>query len=53
MWILFDVALFGAGYAVSIYSWPTIRLWANGAAEEVGRLRAKAERLEADFRDIP
>jgi hypothetical protein len=52
MWILFDVVLFGAGYAASIYSWPTIRQWTNGVTAEVNRLRAKAERLEADFRDF-
>jgi hypothetical protein len=52
MWTLFDIVLFAAGYLASIYSWPTIRVWANGVTEETQRLRAKAERLEADFRDI-
>ena len=52
MWILVDVVLFGTGYAMSIYSWPTIRLWTNGVTEEVKRVRAKAERLEAYFKDL-
>ena len=52
MWILFDVVLFAGGYLASIYSWPTIRIWANGVTEEVERLRAKAEKLEARFREF-
>jgi hypothetical protein len=52
MWILFDLVLLAIGYIASIYSWPAIRVWANGVAEEADRLRARAERLEAEFRDI-
>ena len=44
---LFDTAVFVAGYAASIYSWPKIRLWVNGAETEVASLEAKAAALKA------
>ena len=47
MWTIFDIIVFAVGYAGAIYSWPTIKVWANGAAAEVTNLRAKAAALEA------
>ena len=47
MWTFFDAAVFAAGYAASIYSWPKIRLWVNGAETEVASLEAKAAALKA------
>lgn len=37
---------FAGGYAASIYSWPTIKIWANGLSYEAVSLRAKAAQLE-------
>jgi hypothetical protein len=47
MWTLFDAVVFAAGYVVSIYSWPTIKLWWNGAEAEIANLEAKATALKA------
>jgi hypothetical protein len=44
---LFDTAVFVAGYAASIYSWPRIKLWVNGVESEVASLEAKAAALKA------
>jgi hypothetical protein len=52
MWNLFDVALFAAGYVVSIYSWPKIRIWINGISAEAADLRQKAAQLEAKLRSL-
>lgn len=46
MWTFFDAVLFAAGYAASIYSWPAIKLWYNGAAVEVASLEARAAALK-------
>lgn len=47
---MLDLFLFGAvfagGYAASIYSWPIIKIWANGLSAEAVSLRAKAAQLE-------
>jgi hypothetical protein len=51
MWMLTCVAAFSAGYAASVYSWPTIKIWINGVAAEAGRFRARAADLEAKLRD--
>lgn len=45
MWTLFDAVVFAAGYAASIYSWPRIKLWVNGAQIEITSLEAKATAL--------
>jgi hypothetical protein len=47
MWLLFDAAVFAAGYAASIYSWPGIVLWVNGARGEIARLEARISALKA------
>ena len=47
MWSLFDAVVFAAGYAASIYSWPRIKLWVNGAQTEIVRLEAKTAALRA------
>ena len=47
MWTFFDAVVFAAGYAASIYSWPGIRLWVNGARIEIAGLEAKATALKA------
>lgn len=49
MWNLFDIALFAAGYVVSIYSWQKIRIWINAEAAD---LRQKAAQLEARLRSL-
>jgi hypothetical protein len=46
MWTFFDAVLFAAGYAASIYSWPRIRLWVNGAQTEIASLEGKATVLK-------
>jgi hypothetical protein len=47
MWSLFDAVVFVAGYAASIYSWPWIKLWVNGAQTEIARLEARTAALKA------
>ena len=47
MWTFFDAVLLAAGYVASIYSWPAIKLWYNGAATEIASLEAKAAALKA------
>ncbi len=47
MWTFVDVALFAAGYIGSIYSWPKIKVWVNGARAEIANLEAKAAALKA------
>jgi hypothetical protein len=47
MWSFFDVTLIVAGYVASIYSWPVVKLWINGARAGAARLRAKAMQLES------
>lgn len=45
-WFVFDAMLFAGGYVASIYSWPTIKIWANGLSAEAVSLRVKAQQLE-------
>lgn len=47
MWSIFDVVVFAAGYAASIYSWPTVKVWVNGAKAEAAALEAKVIALKA------
>lgn len=41
-----------SGYVASIYSWPTIKIWANGLSAEAVSLRAKAAQLENKIRGL-
>lgn len=52
VWILTCVVLFAAGYAASVYSWPAIKVWINGAAAEIDRLRERAAALETKLRNL-
>ena len=52
MWMLFDAVLFAAGYFASIYTWPTIKIWINGASSEAANLRQKAAWLDAKLRSL-
>lgn len=52
MWTVLDISLLAAGYVASIYSWPTIKIWINGASAEAANLRQKAARLEANLRNL-
>jgi hypothetical protein len=47
MWNFFDAIIFAAGYAISIYSWPRIKLWINGAQIEIASLEAKVAAIKA------
>lgn len=47
MWTCFDAVVFAAGYVASIYSWPKIKVWVNGAQAEIAGLEAKAAALKA------
>jgi hypothetical protein len=47
MWTIFDVVVLAAGYVASIYTWPRIKLWVNGAQTEIASLEAKAAALKA------
>ena len=44
MWIFLDAVLVAAGYVTSVYSWPSIKIWINGASTEAANLRQKAAR---------
>ena len=45
MWMFFDAVVFAVGYVASIYSWPRIKIWVNGAEAEITSLEAKAVAL--------
>jgi hypothetical protein len=47
MWTIFDVVVLAAGYVASIYTWPRIKLWVNGAQTEIASLEARAAALKA------
>jgi hypothetical protein len=47
MWTLLDAAVFAAGYAASIYSWPRIKLWTHGAESEIANLEARVVAIKA------
>lgn len=46
------VVLFAAGYVVSVYSWPSIKIWCNELTAEAGRLRNRAAKLKAKLGGI-
>jgi hypothetical protein len=52
MWILFDAAVFIAGYVASIYSWPRIKVWLNGTQVEIADLEAKAAALKSALKVV-
>jgi len=41
------VLAFAGGYAASTYTWPTIKVWANGPYIEARALETKAAQLRA------
>ena len=47
MWIILDAVVLAAGYVASIYTWPRIKLWVNGAQTEIASLEARAAALKA------
>lgn len=47
--LIIILCMFVGGYAASIYSWPTIKIWANGWSAEAQNLRTKAAQLEAEW----
>jgi hypothetical protein len=52
MWTFLDAILVAAGYVASIYSWPIIKVWVNGASAEIVSIRAKAVALEAKIKAL-
>ena len=52
MWILTLFVAFVAGYVASVYSWPSVKLWIDGAATEAARLREHAAKLAAKLRNL-
>jgi len=44
--ILMGIA-FDVGFVVSIYAWPKVKVWVNGAYTEARNLEAKAAALRA------
>lgn len=50
--LLLIFAVFAGGYAASIYSWPTVKIWANGLSAEAVALRVKAQQLENKIRGL-
>lgn len=43
-WI--GLACFVGGYAASIFTWPRVKEWLNGAEAEIDALKAKIEDLK-------
>ena len=46
-WNIIDLALFAVGYAASIYTWPTVKLWVNGSKAEIAKAEAAIAALKA------
>jgi hypothetical protein len=46
MTFFLGLALFAGGYAGSIYTWPRIKEWVNGAEAEIERLKTKIDDLK-------
>jgi hypothetical protein len=46
---LLGIGLIG-GYVAAIYTWPTIKIWANGVTAEANKLRMRAQELEDKLR---
>jgi hypothetical protein len=44
------LAIFAAGYAVAIYTWPRFKLLVNGAEVQAAKLLAEADALLAKAR---
>ena len=44
-WILTCVLMFAAGFAASVYSWPTISDWIREAKSGIDRLREWVARI--------
>ena len=47
-----SAVLVATGYIAAVYSWPSIKIWINGASIEAANLRQKAARLEAKLRSL-
>lgn len=48
--LLIGIPSLVAGYALSCWSWPKVRLAFNGARDEIKLLEAKVEALKARFK---
>ena len=42
----FAFALFAGGYTASVYTWPKVKEWVNGAENEIASLRARIDALK-------
>ena len=45
--ILWIIAALAGGYVASIYTWPKVKVWVNGAETEIAKLKAYVKALEA------
>jgi hypothetical protein len=45
-------AVFATGYVASIYTWPSIKVWVNGAESEAAKLEARADALVPKAKSI-
>ena len=52
MWTVTCLVLLAAGYAASVYSWPSIKVRVNGEAAEVVRLRKNAAKRETKLGNL-
>ena len=50
--LLLYALIFAAGYAASVYTFPTFKVWVKGATAEAQALRAKAVALETKARGL-
>ncbi len=41
------LGLFLGGYAASIFTWPKVKEWVNGASAEIESLKTRIEELKA------
>jgi hypothetical protein len=46
MTFIFAFALFAGGYAASVYTWPKVKEWVNGAEAEFEKLKTKIDNLK-------
>jgi hypothetical protein len=50
--MLLDLALVVGGYVLSIFTWPKLKVWVNGAEAEATSLEAKANALLATVEKV-
>ena len=50
--IVLDLALVFGGYGLSVFTWPKLKTWVNGAEAEASSMKARADALLANVRKL-